>query len=994
MTAPYVPGPFLTRFLRKLAEARARNDARIQRNEDAQDLARLREAQRAREQRRAEKGTLPITPAQAMEALRRGPPPSAKAGYATRDPERNLERVAQFHDVFKTILRDKALPHNTDEAMQALDAIFSFDRKRLEAAPGTIIPELMISLSVVPGALQALRDVVMDVKGDDVGWYTALAAAGALPLITPAMRTMRSVEKATRIAEETLRAREGGEEILRLIHRTKADLAASDMITDPRKAGTGHYPGAERKAGKGAAGTFFTKEGGYVEHSFRGLPEYTTEVPAKYIYDLDADPEGLFKNTKTRRGMKDKVMRAGYLGWKSEDNVVEIFYPMQLSARRHMLSDADNLAAFVIDESMANKAGGTFDLGKMRRIPKEQEAYVASHTGHSLTQPIDNVDPVAVREWVDANMAKLQENPKLQIGWWDDGNGHMVYDLSEDFGTHDKMIEAMRPGGVAAGEQGGWDNLRQEFVPNPHLGGGAADDLDLSESLDALAQRIRDEGPPGMVFEPFIANTGEINLSNIEVPETARGSGAGTAAMRKLLAFADEHHIPVALDPRPGKGKKAALEQFYKRLGFQRANAKRGYNPGSSGEWYRPVPTLALAGGAGAAAAVSDKDMQDMDAASLILLAGTGGQIDPRALRIASRTGREAQALARDVEAAGGVVMESRRLRADQLRKYLTADEADLLQRKGQMKRFERAAKNLMAPEELINISLAGQGNRGGYQRTAQWFADNFGEDAPVAIGLVAAMSPRTGVAENTEMALDAFDTWVRLGRPRTAEGAAKVTRSVKGIKATFGPNVERVLTAESLDDLYSVLSGPKVQSFGPNLAGDPSRVTNDTWMAVLHNIDPKYLGSAIVEPGTTRGLAGGDYLAVNALTRAAGERFPGGAVPGREVQEMGWAGVKGLVEGTGPRVAREGVAIPGVTPLRERVHLIPDADYAREEWNIPRIAEEGILRRGLLGELRGSAVGAPAAEWPTLLPLQADPYVLQGTADRITRGLLRQYPY
>ncbi|MEK9896637.1 MAG: hypothetical protein VW518_09490, partial [Burkholderiaceae bacterium] len=90
-------------------------------------------------------------------------------------------------------------------------------------------------------------------------------------------------------------------------------------------------------------------------------------------------------------------------------------------------------------------------------------------------------------------------------------------------------------------------------------------------------------------------------------------------------------------------------------------------------------------------------------------------------------------------------------------------------------------------------------------------------------------------------------------------------------------------------------LSGPKVQSFSRNLAGNFNEITNDAWMSKLSSVDQnlfagvnrKGAGSRYVDEYGALGIKGPGYLAQNALSREAAGLL--GWAPA-EVQETAWS--------------------------------------------------------------------------------------------------------
>lgn len=111
----------------------------------------------------------------------------------------------------------------------------------------------------------------------------------------------------------------------------------------------------------------------------------------------------------------------------------------------------------------------------------------------------------------------------------------------------------------------------------------------LNEELDAVTQTIRDMAPAGSRLEAFITQNGELFVDSIAVQQSQQGQGAGSEMMRRLLAWADERNLQIALDAAPSPGKKSALDRFYKRLGFVRNGSRWFYDPASAGSLVRPA---------------------------------------------------------------------------------------------------------------------------------------------------------------------------------------------------------------------------------------------------------------------------------------------------------------------------------------------------------------------------------------------------------------------
>jgi GNAT superfamily N-acetyltransferase len=91
-------------------------------------------------------------------------------------------------------------------------------------------------------------------------------------------------------------------------------------------------------------------------------------------------------------------------------------------------------------------------------------------------------------------------------------------------------------------------------------------------SLEEVREHWTKLGLDGFISE----RDGVINLSKIVVPGESRGQGAGTAAMKALIDYADSTAQVIALSPSKDFGATSVnrLNQFYKRFGFVKNTGK------------------------------------------------------------------------------------------------------------------------------------------------------------------------------------------------------------------------------------------------------------------------------------------------------------------------------------------------------------------------------------------------------------------------------------
>lgn len=88
----------------------------------------------------------------------------------------------------------------------------------------------------------------------------------------------------------------------------------------------------------------------------------------------------------------------------------------------------------------------------------------------------------------------------------------------------------------------------------------------MTNSIEELLQHIRSLYPFVKIWA--FESKDRVELQQIEISPEHRGSGVGTEIMEMLKSYAKSVGKPIVLRPEPDRGKKAALERFYKRLGF------------------------------------------------------------------------------------------------------------------------------------------------------------------------------------------------------------------------------------------------------------------------------------------------------------------------------------------------------------------------------------------------------------------------------------------
>ena len=213
-----------------------------------------------------------------------------------------------------------------------------------------------------------------------------------------------------------------------------------------------------------------------------------------------------------------------------------------------------------------------------------------------------------------------------------------------------------------------------------------------------------------------------------------------------------------------------------------------------------------------------------------------------------------------------------------------------------------------MPGEEMAAVAYSGRAKRGLYKQSAKALVDVFGvADAPRFTALLAAMSPRVSVERDTINALRTWNEWNKAGRPTDHQAILQVMARATGgdlssVMAAWRMNAIRALTHE--DPLHLVISGPKVNSFFRNLAGDVHEVTNDAWMASYAGVEHgKLKGHTSKDPYGYLATKSPTYVGMSAAARRAAKilsnRTKDVWTPA-EIQETVWSWAKTLKEKSG----------------------------------------------------------------------------------------------
>jgi len=133
---------------------------------------------------------------------------------------------------------------------------------------------------------------------------------------------------------------------------------------------------------------------------------------------------------------------------------------------------------------------------------------------------------------------------------------------------------------------------------NPNMNGNLRYSLaskdQINKDSDTLSNLAEEMAVDGVELDVYIRNGGEIYLSKIALPKDGRGEGAGTAAMSKLIDFANRTGRTIALTPDLTYGATSIkrLKKFYTRLGFVNNTGKNKDFSFMDSMYRKPSPNL------------------------------------------------------------------------------------------------------------------------------------------------------------------------------------------------------------------------------------------------------------------------------------------------------------------------------------------------------------------------------------------------------------------
>lgn len=93
---------------------------------------------------------------------------------------------------------------------------------------------------------------------------------------------------------------------------------------------------------------------------------------------------------------------------------------------------------------------------------------------------------------------------------------------------------------------------------------------DVSQALSTIEKNYQRKHPDIKLSFSHSPKSNTIRVNNIRIPKEQQGKGIGSRIMKGISNVAKRNNTSVTLTPEPDKGKKQALDRFYKKHGFSK----------------------------------------------------------------------------------------------------------------------------------------------------------------------------------------------------------------------------------------------------------------------------------------------------------------------------------------------------------------------------------------------------------------------------------------
>lgn len=287
----------------------------------------------------------------------------------------------------------------------------------------------------------------------------------------------------------------------------------------------------------------------------------------------------------------DKVLQRNpeafeqFIKQAAEDGPVPVVY---IDAKALMQSGvADQVAN--VSASVAEQIAEAVETGGQIAIPVEEYAariapteYAQSLVDHLKTEP-DGFSRVEAQQFMETQAEQLQQEVERRLSEQQADTtftqsqevvktrileelntvGRFTPEKNEADATLFASYYAVRAAQLGVTPEQFYEQRRVKFAAQSVAG------QTFDQSAPPSIAAVRESWDSAGIKHSLLENDDTITVSQIVVPDDARGSGVGTKAMQDLIAYADATGKHVVLTPSSDfGGNKKRLVSFYKRFGF------------------------------------------------------------------------------------------------------------------------------------------------------------------------------------------------------------------------------------------------------------------------------------------------------------------------------------------------------------------------------------------------------------------------------------------
>lgn len=115
---------------------------------------------------------------------------------------------------------------------------------------------------------------------------------------------------------------------------------------------------------------------------------------------------------------------------------------------------------------------------------------------------------------------------------------------------------------------------------------------ELNDELQTFEDELKRKYPQLDILAVYVRSEDHfphVYIASIEVDQAARGQGIGAKVIDEIKAWALKRHVPIMLSRDSKRGRKAPLDRFYDRLGFDQNKGRRRELRGTGTHIWRPA---------------------------------------------------------------------------------------------------------------------------------------------------------------------------------------------------------------------------------------------------------------------------------------------------------------------------------------------------------------------------------------------------------------------